>query len=483
MYTLLEVGLGQLSLWQDEAVNSESLAGTKFNDLDAMFAFLGISRLPQEMYVYDPYHDQLTVDQWNEIFSKDSLFRNRISKFFQSMLRGGTLEGIQMMAEAASGVECQIFEMWRVLNGRGLAAGTSLGRRDSSGNLLLNLAKEFVIVPLEDINDNQRSAIIHLVDLLKPVNTISTVHTSPVLALQELVVRFSASRDHYFEVRYMVTASDDLIFESQDIWIQPKQEVEAPTFALMDHHDAEWSLNESVSSIKTFGLDDFNIAYGTLDTSNLDIQNVEPNLTNIVLPNTGDEYTMMPYVVPSIDSVMTTIVVNETSEPVAPAFSIKIDDEEMFVTDRVPVVNQNTKFTYTVIRGENGTTPSTHMGGTQVFSGAVRIYSEEWAGGIQYGPWRPIPSADSPDNFPSGQYSGDPAKFDAQGNYNFDYSSQDEFLAWFTAQINSIDGQVNGTQYRLPAAVESVGGTVTTPNDALAPPEFFVQTRIYPDAI
>src|SRR4051812_15987771 len=77
MYTLLQLGLGQLVGWQDEAENSESLPGTMFNDLDAFFSFLGIARNSYELYTFDPYHDQLTSDQWNEVYAKDALFRIR----------------------------------------------------------------------------------------------------------------------------------------------------------------------------------------------------------------------------------------------------------------------------------------------------------------------------------------------------------------------------------------------------------------------
>lgn len=451
MYTLLELGLGQLQLWQDEASNSESLPGTKFTDLDALYAFLGIARLPEELYRFDPYHDQLTADEWNEIFTKDSLFRLRIMKFFQALLRGGTLEGVQMMAEAACGAECQVFEMWRVINGRGLAEGTALGRRDAAGNLLLEIAKEFVIVPLEDIDDNQRAAVIHLVDLLKPVNTVSTVHTSPVLPLQEVVVRFSASDGHYFEVRRMVTATSDPIFEGREIWIQPNQEVEAPTFALMDHSDTEFTLNEAVTSIKTFRIDD-----------SFFVQSADLN--------------------GGINSSVETLVVTETSEPAAPSFSIKIDSEIIFVTERVPVLGSDTDFTYTVVRAQDGTTAATHSNGADVFLGALTIYGDALPSGATFAAWRPIPLADSPDNFPTGLYAGDPAKYDSEGNYIFDYGSQPEYVAWYTTQVQALSGEVNANnQYRLPLAVEAIGGLATQPEDALAPPEFFIQSRIYPE--
>ena len=449
MYTLLELGLGQVSVWQDEAQNSESIAGTKFSDLDSMFSFTGIVRLPGELYDYDPYSDQLTSDQWNEILTKDSLFRIRIMKFLQSLLRGGTLEGVQMMAEAASGVECQVFEMWRVISGGGLTEATPLGRRDSDGNLLLNLANEFVVVPLEAIDEGQRAAIIHLVDLLKPVNSVCTVHTGPTTAIQELGVPFSASQDYFFEVRKLVSADDDLAFQDPNVWIQPNEEVEGPTFAGMEVLDTEWSLNEAVTSIKSYQADvDFLLSFGSL--------------------------------VGGINDSTDTIVVDEANAPTAPSFPIKVEAEEMFVTDRLPVVGQNTQFTYTVIRGENGTTPVAHLDASPVNIGAIPLYAERGGYDAQFGDFRPIPLADSSDNYPVGQFSGDPSKFDSEGNYTYDWTSQLAFVEWFTLQVTALGGEVVGSQYRLQTTVDSVGGLATTPEDALAGPEFIIQNKIFP---
>lgn len=497
MYAILEVGIGQLQRWQDEANNSESMSGTKYTDLDALFAFLGITRLTEEIYPYDPFHAQLTAAQWNEILAKDALFRLRIVKFFQAMLRGGTPEGIQMMAEAASGVECQVFEMWRVLNGRGLAQGLDLGRRDDDGNLLLELSKEFVIIPLEQIHQGQRAAIIHLVDLIKPVNTVSTVHTSPTIPLEELVVRFSASESHYFEVRRMVTASNDPLFESKKIWIEPNREVEAPTFAMMDHHDTEFSLNEAVTSIKTFRADeDFLVSFATVVSVAADISDFnantkrdQPEFISQTLPINGGTLDQKnrpfpidePYALPGITDLDTTLVVDESFEPAAPSFPIRIDDEEIFVTDRTPVIGEDTQFSYTVLRAQNGTTAVSHTNAALVYSGITAIFAEDLPTGSGFGPWRAVPLADSPDNYPTGQYPGDPGKYDAESNYLFDYDSQAEYLTWYSSQVQSLGGEVLGAQYRLPLAVETAGGLASSPEDALAPPEFLIQTRIYPE--
>lgn len=443
MYTLLELGVGQVYTWQDQANNSESMAGTMFNDLDALFAFLGVIRLPGEIYDYDPYHQQLTNDQWNEVFTKDALFRLRITKFMQALLRGGTLEGVKMAAEAASGVIVQVFEMWRVISGQGLATGVTLGRSP-----LLLLAKEFVVIPLEQIDDEQRAAIIHLVDLIKPVNTISTVHTSPSLPQMDVDLRSSASEDYFFEIRRLVSASDDLLFQDPDVWIMPNAETEGPTFAFMSTMGATWSLNQAVNSVKAFSIDDnFLLTFGTL--------------------------------IGAINNSVESIVVDEADEPAAPSFPIKIDDEEFFVSERTPVVGSETQYTYTVLRAQNGTVAASHLNLAAVNNGAIPMFSDVQITS-QFGPFRDIPLADSPDNFPAGQFPGDPSKYDGEGNYTFDYSSQSEYTAWFTYQVQLIGGEVVGTQFRLPISVDDLAGTISSPDDALAAPEFDIQMKVFP---
>lgn len=445
MYTLLELGLGQLSTWQDEATDSESLPGTKYTDLDAMFGFLGISRMPSEIYNYDPYIQQLTSWQWDEVHTKDALFRLRIMRFFQALLRGGTLEGIEMMAESASGVQCQVFEVWRVLSGQGLAGNVTLGRQPA-----LNMAKEFVVVPFEDINADQHAAMIYLIDLLKPINTLCTIHTTPALVNEVVAFPGSSSDGYFFEVRKMVTANDDILFQDPDVWIQPNFEVEGPTFAGMGTHDAQWSLNGTITTISAFQEDpDFGVAYGTT--------------------------------VGSLNSSATTVVINEGSTPVAPAFSIMIDSEEVFVSNRQPVVGQDTQYTYTIARAQNGTTAASHLSGANVMSGFVRIPGTKQFLSEEFGPWQNVPTADSADNFPQGKFPGDPSKYDSSGQYIFDYPSQSNYLDWFTQQIEMVGGEVVDSRYRLPTNIDTIAGVTYTPEDALSQVAFTIQPRVFPD--
>ena len=57
---------------------SAALETIYFNDLDYIFGRVKfLSRSSAESYTYTPMRDQLTADQWSEVFVKDAWYRNR----------------------------------------------------------------------------------------------------------------------------------------------------------------------------------------------------------------------------------------------------------------------------------------------------------------------------------------------------------------------------------------------------------------------
>ena len=85
-----------------------------FNDLDYIFGSVNfLARTGAESYDYNPMIDLLTSDQWDEVRVKDAWYRERIKQFFAAVAKGGTPEGIRTCVNAALGVECDLFEVWR----------------------------------------------------------------------------------------------------------------------------------------------------------------------------------------------------------------------------------------------------------------------------------------------------------------------------------------------------------------------------------
>ena len=250
LYALLgEAGAGSLRKLQAITRLGAELYGTRFTDLDSLFgSFLRFDRLSGEMYSFDPFSQPLTTDEWDEVFRKDNQYRQRIKLFMQSLVRGGTNEGIAMAAEAACGHECQVLEVWRNSASLGLAGTT--GRT--------NTPREFIVVPkTTTLDPERRRAIYRAIERLKPANTICTVDENGLAFHSIISIRKVFSPTEYFEIRKYVTGVDvpPAPPEARYFWIKDGVEVEEPTYAHLKAQEEQWSLNETITSVASFKFD------------------------------------------------------------------------------------------------------------------------------------------------------------------------------------------------------------------------------------
>src|SRR3954468_54036 len=81
-----------------------------FRDLDTFYVqHLRFPRLRSEMYpTLDPSTDILTKSEWDEIQRCDLLYYHRVQLFMHSTRLGSTPQGMQLAAEAGSGVHCDV---------------------------------------------------------------------------------------------------------------------------------------------------------------------------------------------------------------------------------------------------------------------------------------------------------------------------------------------------------------------------------------
>lgn len=248
-----DAGTGGLSKIQTVARLSESLNTTHYTELDYFFGvFLGFPRLPEEMYSYDPFSDQLTAGQWNEVEIRDGMYRDRIKKYLRATIMGGTHDGVALAAEAACGYPCQILEMWRYTDDLGL--NTDPGRFGGTN------PKEFVVVPLtDDLSMFRRRNIYNVVNKIKPADTVCTVDEGAYTITKVIAIRHAVSPSEYFEVRRYVTSSNAPKPDyTRYFWVSDGEEVAAPNFAHMTHQETVWHLNNTVTFIDSFeiGRDD-----------------------------------------------------------------------------------------------------------------------------------------------------------------------------------------------------------------------------------
>lgn len=226
-----DAGAGQLKKKLLLPRLQQMLESTDFLNLDRLYGTpLGLPRISPEVYNYNPSDDFLTISQWNEVRAKDAAYRSRCLTWMRAIIAGPTPEGIALAAEAAIGVEADVWEryLYDVSN-----AGTNYSKTDS-----LN---EFVIIPrVATVTPQDNRKITHLIDQLRPTNTIGTVYAGQELRTLR-TSRLASSSSDRFTVRRLVTGRPDIewpdINPAAGYWID-SSENEAPTLAYMDRQES-----------------------------------------------------------------------------------------------------------------------------------------------------------------------------------------------------------------------------------------------------
>ena len=119
-------GTGQLDLIYTSArINQENI---EFSDLDNILGvLLNTRRLVTEMYstISNPFTDQLSVDNWEDVISKDSAYRERLNGVSSSYLQGATPLGLRNIANATNSFENKMVEIWNVTTSGVTISGTT----------------------------------------------------------------------------------------------------------------------------------------------------------------------------------------------------------------------------------------------------------------------------------------------------------------------------------------------------------------------
>jgi hypothetical protein len=241
-------GSGQLRKRQMIARLQQAITSTRFYDLDSFYGALfgaqrgpdgTLSTNPNTGLPVNPYTDLASPDGWDEIEATDARFRERIIQLARAISLGGTVPGLQALAEAISGVPCMIYETWRLLdNAEGPAPGyqtwaqvqasypswsaipaaqtwqATEGIVTYAGLFGSNVPNEVVIQPKRNYSSSEDDliqqgadifGILSVVEVLKPAATLVSVDTSgPDVVLPAQIVAAWADSD-YQEIVHLVT--------------------------------------------------------------------------------------------------------------------------------------------------------------------------------------------------------------------------------------------------------------------------------------
>lgn len=178
-----------------------ALSTIYFNELDFIFGKINfLSRSPAESYPYNPQSDQLTSAQWDEVRVKDAWYRARIVDFFKACNLGGTPDGIRMAVQAALGVDCDIYEVWRYKDNFGLLA--------DQGRSPVTARNEVVVKPHKaTLAPAEMRLLRDMLNKICPLDAIVTVNLSGLATMTPVTVAAAAASSTYYEVQKVVTAT------------------------------------------------------------------------------------------------------------------------------------------------------------------------------------------------------------------------------------------------------------------------------------
>lgn len=245
----------------------QMIEATHYGDLDRVFGNpLGLPRLksldylgnPLELYDTNPETDSLADAEWQIVRSRDANYRARCLTWMRAIMAGPTREGIALAGEAALGTECDVFENFQFIDNQASddpITLTDVGQTDSPN--------EFVIIPrLPAITQEERRRIVHLVDLLRPVDSLPTVFAGDRLRSERAILQEAASSE-YFTISRLVTGREDVVWPDTDpglgYWIEAGTEKETPTFSWLSRQEIVTFLSVSSASASSTHVGTFNV--------------------------------------------------------------------------------------------------------------------------------------------------------------------------------------------------------------------------------
>jgi hypothetical protein len=269
---------------------SSSMSGTHFLDLDGFWgALFAIGRTSPESMPTNPdgtsFNPMTQVgdhDTWDDVASRDGMYRSRITQFARAVNQGASYYGILAAAEALLSVECDIIESWTYADlippgtlasaiggntwfvvrsqyptygdANGLSWGTLEGGVQLPGQAPLSNRGEVIIRPKRVISQEEKRQVAHALDKIRPAGTLITVFVSGDEIQQGVPVRSVWSDSEAWDVVSVVTEHPGLINPSDDIYPdQSSYQGARPAFS--SYSGEQFSYNGRISSVRSYTME------------------------------------------------------------------------------------------------------------------------------------------------------------------------------------------------------------------------------------
>ena len=271
-------GTGQLRNLQIAAKISQQQI--EYSNLDNILGIiLNVQRTSPEIYSFatNPFIDQLTNTQWQEVRIKDANYRERLLGAAEAFQTGCTLWGIKTLAEALAQVKFYVVESWRT-PGYGRSAGTSYSGSDTtsvSGTYTgtLDAAQEIVLIPILDSTNNsgvftwdqsKKYAILQTIQMLGFAN-FQFSFGAPIANFSQVPLSYVAASG-YSEYYYLQpTVNSNSISTPANIqpgagtryWLKNNNNNIAPYFSHLQTQEVSIDLTGNIVSANTSDLSSF----------------------------------------------------------------------------------------------------------------------------------------------------------------------------------------------------------------------------------
>ena len=253
-------GTGQLTSAQIAAkLNQQNM---EFSDLDNILGqMLGAPRLVSEIYSLstNPFIDQLTRSTWQDVITKDSDYRERLIGIASAYLKGGTVFGIQKVAEATSSLQFRVIEAWQTV-----ASGAVTPTTIVSGVTTRGFASNEILlmpnVPSDlQFSTDTRYQTLKAATNLKPAGSIVTVTSGINGFSNPMNYTVISGNSQFFSFDRVVTANNinppansynisDISYAGR-YWLQNSKTVQAPHFAHLQSQEGSIDVTENISTV------------------------------------------------------------------------------------------------------------------------------------------------------------------------------------------------------------------------------------------
>lgn len=292
-----DAGTGQLRKRSMVTRLEADLNGANFFDLDRFYgSIFGALRSPEEQLTINPMDDTATPDEWDQLLAADASFRERIGNLAKAIEMGATVPGLKQAAEAIVEAPVDVYETWQLLDAYGSAVYNTPNTWNQvqaayptwntfegtdTWNVVAGVVpvgrtntltrSEIVIRPHKDYTSSptaiydypaDESALIRVLDKLRPAGTIVTVDPTVGITYVQTAVRGAQSDSDYWEVVQKVAPSTTLSGPVNSVYpISAGQAANGvlsndlrilPTPPFTSSQGTSWSYNTSVSAATSY---------------------------------------------------------------------------------------------------------------------------------------------------------------------------------------------------------------------------------------